>query len=96
MKDKPGVMQEFARAFQFPDYFGRNWSALEDCLQDLNWLPTSSRYLTVITNRSLAFGGSGGHDLDLLINVLESVGRIWAMVGSADDHVAFNSVFLES
>ena len=29
------VMDELARAFSFPDYFGRNWDAVNDCLADV-------------------------------------------------------------
>ena len=28
-----------ANVMQFPDYFGYNWDAFEDCLTDLSWLP---------------------------------------------------------
>ncbi|WP_078492349.1 barstar family protein [Streptomyces yerevanensis] len=30
-----GIYRSFAEVLQFPDYFGRNWDALVDCLDDL-------------------------------------------------------------
>ena len=32
--DETRVMDELSRAFSFPDYFGRNWDAVSDCLSD--------------------------------------------------------------
>lgn len=32
-------MSVVEEALRFPDYFGRNWDALSDCLRDLSWLP---------------------------------------------------------
>lgn len=32
---------EVQRALNLPDYFGRNWNALTDCLVDLSWLPSA-------------------------------------------------------
>jgi len=36
-----------AAAMQFPDYFGNNWDALDECLGDMDWLPADG-YLLVL------------------------------------------------
>lgn len=36
--DKNAVLQRFARALHFPPWFGNNWDALADALDDLCWL----------------------------------------------------------
>ncbi len=33
--DKATLLVELARVFGFPDYFGHNWDALNDCLGDI-------------------------------------------------------------
>ncbi|MFF3090485.1 barstar family protein [Streptomyces nojiriensis] len=48
MTDHDGLFDEFSRQMSFPQYFGRNWPALQDCLDDLTWMPAASSYLLVI------------------------------------------------
>jgi len=36
-----------AEALGFPDYFGRNWDAVDECLRDLSWVPGTGYVLFV-------------------------------------------------
>lgn len=36
--DKASLLQRIAAGLRFPDWFGHNWDALADCLNDLGWL----------------------------------------------------------
>lgn len=38
-------------AMGFPNYFGNNWDALDECLTDMEWLPADG-YLLVLTESS--------------------------------------------
>ncbi len=35
--DKAGLLAALGHALHFPDYYGGNWDALEECLADLSW-----------------------------------------------------------
>jgi hypothetical protein len=37
VQGKEELLDRVARGLSFPDYFGRNWDALIDCLSDLSW-----------------------------------------------------------
>ncbi|WP_206360505.1 barstar family protein [Pseudomonas viridiflava] len=36
-----------ASAMKFPDYFGNNWDALDECLGDMDWFPADSYCLVL-------------------------------------------------
>lgn len=37
LADKPSLLTAIGHALDFPDYYGANWDALEECLGDLSW-----------------------------------------------------------
>jgi hypothetical protein len=43
--DKRALMAAAARALELPSYFGHNWDALEECLNDLAWAPAAGYLL---------------------------------------------------
>lgn len=40
-------LAEVARVLNFPEYYGQNWDAFEECIRDLSWLPARG-YLLVL------------------------------------------------
>jgi hypothetical protein len=72
---KPALLDEVARAFDCPPYFGRTWDALEDCLTDLGWHPASG-YRLVITTADRLLARHPVH-YATFVGLLEDVGRAW-------------------
>lgn len=44
-----GLYDEFSRQLQFPGYFGYNWAAFDECLNDLDWL-SGDAYLLLLSD----------------------------------------------
>jgi hypothetical protein len=44
--NKEALFATLATQLDFPDYFGRSWDALEECLHDLSWLPPGTVVVT--------------------------------------------------
>lgn len=64
-------VRAIAAALAFPDWFGQNWDALEDCLQDLSWRKAAGRVL-------LLEGAVPGDELGILVDVLRSSAEFWS------------------
>lgn len=65
------VFDAFSQALGFPDWFGRNWDALEDCLTDLSWREAAGHVLIL----------ENADEVGVLIDVLESAAEFWANQG---------------
>jgi RNAse (barnase) inhibitor barstar len=51
---KDALFDALSSGLSFPEYFGRNFDALEECLRDLAWLP-AERQLLLPNERQLDF-----------------------------------------
>lgn len=54
-----GFFSECAAAFQFPSYFGNNWNAWDECINDLDWLEFTS--LAIVIDRFELLFSKEGH-----------------------------------
>jgi RNAse (barnase) inhibitor barstar len=73
VRDKDGLMKTLAEALGFPDWFGANWDALEDCLSDLSWREAPGWVLVFRDSDALP-----RDDLGVLLEVLRSAAQFWA------------------
>jgi RNAse (barnase) inhibitor barstar len=69
--DKAALLNNLASALGFPEWFGHNWDALEDCLTDLSWRNAPGHVLLIESPRA-------GDDLGVLVDVLRSSAEFWA------------------
>lgn len=75
-RTEAGLFAEFARAMKFPDYFGHNWDALEECLTDLEWLPAKG-YILLISDADLVLE-KDEEGFQSFVDVLRDAGEAWA------------------
>ena len=68
---KETLLKNIAAALGFPDWFGHNWDALEDCLTDLSWRDAPGYVLMFEDPKP-------GDDLGVLIDVLRSSAEFWS------------------
>ena len=70
---KEATLERFGRALSFPEWFGGNWDALEDCLSDLSWSAAAGHVLLI--------QGAAGQPADehgILVDILRSAAAYWA------------------
>ncbi len=53
MRTANALFDEIAAALQFPPYFGENWDALDECLNDLDWLEGDGAALFILDAEQL-------------------------------------------
>jgi hypothetical protein len=77
MRDRVGVFDQFASLLQFPRYFGENWNAFVDCINDLDWLRANA-FLIVILDATDVLADGDPDELGLLLTVLADAAEAFA------------------
>ena len=72
---KDDALARFARALRFPDWFGDNWDALQDCLSDLSWLPAEG-YLLLLDDTD-DWRQADPQGFGITLEILEQASEAW-------------------
>lgn len=76
METLDGALAEFAAALQFPPYASATLDGLDECLNDLDWLPVAPLVLVLLAaDRMLARAGAA--DQDAVARILATTVRAW-------------------
>ena len=99
MSDFEGLMAECRAAFRFPEYFGRNWSAFDECIRDLSWLPGLAYQVVIEHGNELLREDLG--ELPTFLRTMERAGQAWSRSFArgpewGGGEVPFNTVIIGS
>ena len=87
IKGEQDIFREISTAMSFPDYFGSNWAAVEDCLSDMSWKPAKG-YILKIYNADIHWKRNP-YLLGTFASVWLSAAGIWA-----NDNIPFHLIFI--
>ncbi|MFJ4792978.1 barstar family protein [Kitasatospora purpeofusca] len=79
-RTRAALFAEWARALSFPGYFGHNWDAFEECLNDALLPPgaaaagaADTRLLVLVTDADALLADESPAQLALLLDILDAV-----------------------
>jgi len=72
---KEQFLNHAALAMHFPEYFGDNWDAFEDCLTDLSWVEASG--YVVLYDHTDTFSEHAPQHFDTVIEIFKESAEFW-------------------
>ena len=78
LANKSIMLKSVSEALVFPDYFGSNWDALEECLADLSWHDGA---ITLLIEDAATPEEKAPKEWGELIDVLAHAARLWQKEG---------------
>jgi RNAse (barnase) inhibitor barstar len=86
MSDKE-LFAKISMALKFPDYFGCNWDAVDECLTDMNWLPANG-YILILKDATQGWSQTP-YALGRLVTAWLEAAEYWA-----ENKTPFHLVFV--
>ena len=78
IESEAALFETLSEALRFPDYFGCNWDALDECIRDLSWLPPGD---VSLSHADLPL--SQDHEsLATYLEILDDAIKRWNTIGS--------------
>jgi hypothetical protein len=85
INSKSALLEALFVALRFPDYFGGNWDALDECIRDLYWLPSGD---VVLTHSDLPLSNDRP-SLSTYLSILKDAVEKWSATGERKLLVVF-------
>lgn len=73
---KADFFQTSAEIMNFPDYFGDNWDAFNDCMNDFSWL-SADGYVLLYTQPD-NFAQNDPHEWTIALDIFQEAVEYWA------------------
>jgi RNAse (barnase) inhibitor barstar len=77
--NKETFLQAARQAMAFPDYFGANWDAFEECLRDLSWMPAKEYILAY--DHPECFAQADPAQFNMALSILRDAEKFWQEQG---------------
>lgn len=74
------LFDHLSTTLKFPEYFGHNWSAIFDCLTDLDWWLPSKGYIILCKNSDTLMDNPT-LDLKIFVKVIKDASEFWRAQG---------------
>jgi RNAse (barnase) inhibitor barstar len=75
IQDKETFLKKAGEIMGFPDYYGRNWDAFEECIKDLGWYPAES-YL-ILYDHFDVFATYSPREFKVALTIFGSAIKYW-------------------
>jgi RNAse (barnase) inhibitor barstar len=79
IRSKEEFLNKSALALRFPEYFGHNWDALQDCLTDMSWV--EAKGYMVLYDRCEQFAERSPQEFATVLEIFKESAEFWRTQG---------------